>query len=163
VCGQLEGDEDQHKKIKKGGKLNMDGCLKLLTQDEIFKGIEDWHKACDEEAEAELKKKEVKVKYDATCETWKVLEVQQKVRNNALLKEWEKDMRKWQEERESTKYDHQRPRWKKPRKPKVEKMIPKPKKANFVVDSNSDGVGLDEEEEEDEVDTEEEEDGHGSD
>jgi hypothetical protein len=98
VCGQLEGDEDQHK-TKKGGKLNMDGCLKLLTQDEIFKGVEDWHKACDEEAEAELKKKEVKVKYDATCETWKVLEVQQKVRNNALLKEWEKDMRKWQEER----------------------------------------------------------------
>ena len=71
VQGQLEADEEWRKKTKKSGKLNMDGRPKLLTQDEIFQGVEDWHKAREEEVEAGLKKKEVKAKYDATCEAWK--------------------------------------------------------------------------------------------
>jgi hypothetical protein len=32
----------------------------------------------------------------AACERWKVLEEQQKERNNVLLKEWGSDVKKWE-------------------------------------------------------------------
>ena len=69
------------------------------------------------------------------------------------MEEWQRDVVKWQQERESARYERRRAWWKKPGKPKLEKTIPKPKKADFAADE---GEGEDEDEDEEVVTAEEE-------
>ena len=78
---------------------------------------------------------------------WKVREMDRKEKNDSTKEVWKHDVKRWETERDSAKYDHRKPRWKKPKMPPVEKGAPKPKVSDFV----------DESEEEDDMDNEENE------
>ena len=60
-----------------------------------------------------------------------------KEQNSVLKTEWEKDVRKWEVEKNSAKCDRRKPRWTKPKMPTMEKPIPKPKVADFAEESES--------------------------
>ena len=71
-----------------------------------------------------------------------------KERNGTLKSEWDNDVRKWEVKRNHAKCERRKPRWTKPKKPTVEKPIPKPKVANFREDNEGEEEmeGVEEEE-----------------
>lgn len=143
--GQLQGKEEKKAQAKKKGKINMDGRAKILTQDTIFNMVKEAQEAKDAAKEAALKRKDAKSKYSEAMEVWKVREMDRKERNGALKAGWALEVKKWEVERDSAKFDKRKPRWTKPKAPPIEKAISKPKVSNFVEDS-----GEDEESDEDE-------------
>jgi len=68
---------------------------------------------------------------------WKVREMDRKEQNSVLKLEWEKEVKKWEIERNSAKCERRKPRWTKPKMPPMEKTIPKPKVADFVEERES--------------------------
>jgi len=47
VCSQLQAQEEKKTKKRKTGKINMDGCMKILTQDDIIAGVQEWQDGQD--------------------------------------------------------------------------------------------------------------------
>jgi hypothetical protein len=79
----------------------------------------------------------------AKSDVLKVREMDRKERNDALKAEWVKDVKRWEVERDSAKFDRRKARWTKPKMPAMEKGDPKPKVADFAGDE-----GIDEERDE---------------
>ncbi|KAF8156997.1 hypothetical protein B0H34DRAFT_848503 [Crassisporium funariophilum] len=159
VRGQLQSQEERKKQGKKKGRIrvNTDGKSKILTQDSIFNAVVEGQVARDAAKEAASKRKDAKERYTDAVGIWKVRDMDRKVRN-ALCKEgWIKDIKKWEVERDSAKYEKRKPRWQKPKMPPMEKAMIKPKVADFV-----EGNG-EEDEDEDEEDGERSDLGGGSD
>lgn len=61
-----------------------------------------------------------------------------KERNSVLKSEWEKEVGKWEVEKNSAKCDRRKPRWTKPKMQPIEKLIPKPKVADFAEEREGD-------------------------
>ena len=135
--GQLQGQEEKKAKGQNKGRINMDGRPKILTQDEIFNAVVKAHAERNAKKDAAVKRKDAKTKYVEAIGVWKVREMDRKEQNSALKLEWEKDVRKWEVERNSAKSERRKPRWTKPKMPAMEKPIPKPKVADFVEESES--------------------------
>ncbi len=95
------------------------------------------HAERDAKKDAAVKRKDAKTKYVEAIGVWKVREMDRKGQNSALKLEWEKDVRKWEVERNSAKCERRKPRWTKPKIPAMEKPIPKPKVADFVEERES--------------------------
>ena len=56
--GQLHAQEVKKSKKRKTGKINMDGCAKILMQDDIVEGVWEWQDEQDKAVEkAEVKKR----------------------------------------------------------------------------------------------------------
>ena len=74
-----------------------------------------------------------------------------KERNDGIQTAWKQDVKQWEVERDSAKFDCQKPRWMKPKKPLGEKIPPKPKVFDFVDGSEEEGNmdNMDEDENED--------------
>ena len=70
---------------------------------------------------------------------WKVREMDRKEWNDSMKGVWKQDVKWWEAERDSAKYDHRKPRWKKPKMPPVEKGPPKPKISDFVDECEDEG------------------------
>jgi len=51
VRGQLQAQEEKKTKKRKTGKINMDGCMKILTQDDIIAGVQEWQDGQDKVVE----------------------------------------------------------------------------------------------------------------
>jgi hypothetical protein len=129
VRRQLETQEE--KKGKKAGKVNMDGKAKLLTQDDIFASVQEYEKARDDAAMAETRKKVSRESYKGAVTIWRVRDDDRKSANRALKQAWEKEVQLWEIERDSAKSDRRKPRWTKPKMPKMDKGVLKPKMADF--------------------------------
>src|SRR6266545_1389370 len=93
----------------------MDGRLKILTQDEIMNVVVKAHAKHDAKKNAAIKQKDAKAKDAEAIGIWKVREMDRKEQNSVLKTEWEKDVRKWEVERNSAKCDRRKPRWTKPK------------------------------------------------
>lgn len=93
----------------------MDGQPKILTQDEIFNAVVKAHAERNAKKDAAVKRKDAKTKYVEAIGVWKVREMDRKEQNSALKLEWEKDVRKWEVERNSAKCERRKPRWTKPK------------------------------------------------
>ena len=149
VRGQLQGQEEKKAKAAQTGRLNLkDGKAKVLTQNDIFEGIKAAHEARDAAKEALSKRKDAKERYTEAMTMWKVREMDRKERNDRVKGIWKQDVKRWEAERDSAKYDRRKPRWKKPKMPPVEKGSPKPKVSNFVDESKEEG-NMDEDENKD--------------
>jgi len=135
--GQLQGQEEKKAKGQNKGRINMDGRPKILTQDEIMNAVVKAHAERDAKKDAAVKRKDAKAKYAEAIGIWKVREMDRKEQNSVLKTEWEKDVRKWEVEKNSAKCDRRKPRWTKPKMPTMEKPIPKPKVADFAEESES--------------------------
>ena len=130
VWRQLETQEEK-KRGKKVGRVNMDGRAKLLTQDDVFAGVQEYEKARDD-AEVEATRKKVsRESYKEAVNVWKVRDDDRKSANRALKQAWEQDVKLWEIERDGAKQDRRKPGWTKPKMPKMAKGIPKPKMADF--------------------------------
>lgn len=70
---------------------------------------------------------------------WKVREMDRKARNAVLKDGWDENVKKWtiELERDSAKYDRRKPRWTKPKMPMMEKIIRKPRLADFNTEEDS--------------------------
>jgi hypothetical protein len=136
--GQLQGSEEKKAQSQNRGRINMDGKPKILTQDEIFNAVVKANTDRDAAKDATVKRKDAKSKYTDAVGVWKVREMDRKERNGALKSKWEEDVRKWEVERNSAKYDHRKPRWTKLKMPAMEKLFPKPKVADFEGESARD-------------------------
>ena len=71
-----------------------------------------------------------------------------KEKNTLDKEEWKADVKKWEVERDSAKYDKRKPRWQKPKMPPMVKATIKPKLTDFVgvdddVDEEEDGENSD--------------------
>lgn len=136
----------QKLKKRKTGKINMDGRAKILTQDNIIDGMKEWQDCQDKAVEEAALKKKVQEQYSMAMDTWKTHEMSQKEQNVQLKGGWEKEVRKWNVERDSAKLEHQKPRWTKPKMPPMEKAHGKPLLTDFtgqdaVDEDNSNGEG----------------------
>jgi hypothetical protein len=139
VRGQLQAQEEKKSKKRKTGKINMDGRAKILTQDDIVAGVQEWQDGQDKAVEEAAVKKRAREKYTAAMEIWKVRGMDRKERNAVLKGGWDKDVKKWTVERDNAKYERRKPRWTKPKMPVMEKAIRKPMLADFSTeDSDSD-------------------------
>lgn len=147
VRGQLQDQEIKKAKKRKTGKINMDGRAKILTQNDIVKGVREWQDGQDKAIEDAATKKRAKERYGAAMDVWKVREMDRKDRNGTLKSGWEAEVKVWSDERDDTKCDHRKPRWTKPKMPTMEKALHKPLLADFIVQKDSK-----EEEEDDEND-----------
>jgi hypothetical protein len=145
--GQLQGKEEKKAQGKNKGRINTDGQPKILTQDKIFNAVVKAHEERDAAKEATTKRKDAKTKYVEAVAVWKVREMDRKERNSALKSGWINEVRRWEAERDSAKYDQRKPRWTKPKMPAMEKAVPKPKVADFEEESEG-GEGIDGEDEE---------------
>lgn len=144
VRGQLQGQEEKKGKSAQTGQLpnTKDGKAKVLTQDEILDGVKASHEARDAAKEALSKRKDAKEQYTQAMGEWKVRKIDVKERNDGTQTAWKQDVKWWELERDSAKFDRQKPRWMKPKKPLGEKVPPKPKVSNFVDKSEEEG-GMD--------------------
>ncbi len=97
----MQGQEEKKAKGQNKGRINMDGRPKILTQDEIFNAVVKAHAERDAKKDATVKRKEAKTKYAEAIGVWKVREMDRKEQNSALKLEWEKEVRKWEVERNS--------------------------------------------------------------
>jgi hypothetical protein len=103
--GQLQGHEEKKAKGQNKGRINMDGKPKILTQDKIFEAVVKAHAERDAKKDAAVKRKDAKAKYAKAVGVWKIRETDRKERNGTLKSEWEKDVGKWEVERNSAKCD----------------------------------------------------------
>jgi hypothetical protein len=149
VRGQLQAQEVKKAKKRKTGKINMDGRAKVLTQDDIIKGVREWQDGQDKAVEDAATKKQAKERYTAAMDIWKVREMDRKQRNVTLKSRWDKDVKAWNVERDNAKFDRRKPRWTKPKMPAMEKATRKPALANFTPENPSSDDDDDDEEEED--------------
>jgi hypothetical protein len=95
VRGQLQAQEEKKLKKRKTGKINMDGRAKILTQDDIVTGVQEWQDGQDKAVEEAAVKKKAREKYTAAMEIWKVRGMDRKERNAVLKGGWDKDVKKW--------------------------------------------------------------------
>ncbi|KAK2459587.1 hypothetical protein APHAL10511_008397 [Amanita phalloides] len=95
MWGQLQAQEEKKSKKRKTGKINMDGQAKILTQDDIVAGVQEWQDSRDKAVEEATVKKKVREKYTAAMEIWKVQGMDRKERNVVLKGGWDKDVKKW--------------------------------------------------------------------
>lgn len=145
---QLQGKEDKEKTSKITGRINMDGCPKVITQDFFFKAMQDHNMAQEAAVEATGKRKDAWARYTDTIAIWKVRDMDRKDGNAALKEEWSKDVKRWEVERDSAKFDCRKARWTKPKMPAVAKAIRKLKISDFVEGSKDDEASDNEESEE---------------
>jgi hypothetical protein len=136
VRGQLQAQEEKKLKKRKTGKINMDGLAKILTQDDIDAGVREWQDGQDKAVEEAAVKKKAREKYCAAMEIWRVRETDRKAHNTILKSGWDDDV-KWTVERDNAKYERRKSRWTKPKMPTMEKIIRKPKIADFNVEDSS--------------------------
>ena len=68
VQGQLQDQEIKKAKKRKTGKINMDGRAKILTQDDIVKGVREWQDGQDKAIEDAATKKRAKERYGAAMD-----------------------------------------------------------------------------------------------
>ena len=136
VQGQLQAQEEKKLKKRKTRKINMDGRAKILTQDGIVAGVQEWQDSQDKAVEEATVKKNAREKYAAAMEIWKVQETYQKAQNTILKSGWDEDVKKWTE-RDNTKYECRKPRWTKPKMSAMEKTIHKPMVADFNIEDSS--------------------------
>lgn len=80
-----------------------------------------------------------KEKYSAAMDIWKVWEIDWKAWNVVLKDGWDEDVKKWNVEWDNTKYDRRKLRWTKPKMPMMEKIICKPRLADFNTEDMSSG------------------------
>ena len=134
---QLQTQEEKKDGGKRKGCINMDGKAKILTQDDIFKAVVEGQTARDAAKDALLKRKDAKERYSDAVGVWKVREMDRREKNTLDKEGWKTEVKKWEVERDSTKYDKRKPRWQKPKMPPMEKATIKPKLSDFVeVDDN---------------------------
>ena len=136
VRGQLQDQEE-----KKTGKINMDGCTKILTQEDIVEGVREWQDCQDKAVEDAAAKKKAKDQYSAAMEVWKVREMDRKDQNGKLKSNWEAEVKMWCIEREAAKSEHHKPRWTKPKLPTLKKALRKPLVADFCCTGGQRGGG----------------------
>jgi hypothetical protein len=150
VRGQLQGQEvKEAKKKRKTGKINMDGQAKVLTQDDIIEGVQEWQDGQDKAVADAATKKQAKEKYTAAMDIWKVREIDRKQRNGTLKSRWDKDVKAWNVERDDAKIGHRKPRWTKPKMPAMGKATRRPTLAYYTTENPSSDEEEEEEEEED--------------
>ncbi|KAI9454621.1 hypothetical protein F5148DRAFT_1378233 [Russula earlei] len=82
--GQLQAKEEKKLKKRKIGKINMDGWAKILMQDDIVTGVQEWQDGQDKAVEEAAVKKKARVKYTTAMEIWKVQGMDQKGWNAVL-------------------------------------------------------------------------------
>jgi len=145
---QLQTLEEKKSRGKKKARINTDGKPKILSQDEIFNAVVEGQAARDSAKEAATKRKDARGKYSDALVIWKAREDERKEINATYKEQWHKEVKKWEIERDSAKFDKRKPRWKKPKMPTMQKAIIKPKIAEFV-----EAIDEDEEEDEEEEDT----------
>jgi hypothetical protein len=136
-------------KKRKTGKINMDGWAKVLMQDNIIKGVQEWQDGQDKAVEDAAMKKQAKEKYTAAMDIWKVWKMDWKQRNVMLKSRWDNDMKAWNVEQDNVKLDHCKSRWTKPKMLQMEKTTCKPALASFTTENPSSDKEEEEEEEED--------------
>ncbi|KAF8232650.1 hypothetical protein L208DRAFT_1270769 [Tricholoma matsutake] len=95
VQGQLQAQKEKKSKKRKTGKINMDGHAKILMQDNIIAGVQEWQDGQDKAVEEAVIKKRAREKYTVAMDIWKVREMDQKERNAVLKGGWDKDVKKW--------------------------------------------------------------------
>lgn len=145
VQGQLQAQEEKKSKKRKTGKINMDGHAKILMQDNIIAGVQEWQDGQDKAVEEAVIKKRAREKYTVAMDIWKVREMDQKEQNAVLKGGWDKDVKKWTVEQDNAKYEHRKPRWTKPKMPTMEKTIWK----SMLADFNTEEPGSDEDDDDD--------------
>ena len=124
VHAELQSQEEKKSKGK-SKKLNVDGLPKLLDGDKFYQRVvEDNERRKLEEAEKVRKQ----AAWGAAAEVkkkWEEEEEARKLCNNEATDAWQEAVKLWEIERDRAKEARQRPRWKKPGKPKVEPQKPK--------------------------------------
>lgn len=148
---QLQTQEEKKDGGKRKGCINMDGKAKILTQDDIFKAVVEGQTAPDAAKDALLKRKDAEERYSDAVGVWKVREMDRREKNTLDKEGWKTEVKKWEVERDSAKYDKRKPRWQKPKMLPMEKATIKPKLSDFVEvdddvneeDKNSDLDGSD--------------------
>lgn len=73
----------------------MDRRAKILTQDNIVKGVREWQDGQDKAVKNAAAKKKAKDQYNAAMEVWKVQEMDRKGQNGKLKSEWEVEVKMW--------------------------------------------------------------------
>ena len=139
---ELQGQEDKKSKAGQTGRLPKgDGKAKVLTQEDFFEMVQAAHEAHDAAKEASSKKKKAKERYNEAKEVWKVKNADRLERNNGIRESWKEEIRRWETERDTAKFEKRKPGWTKPKLPPTEKAIPKPKVSDFVDESEEEDNG----------------------
>lgn len=124
VRAELQSQEEKKSKGK-SRKLNADGLPKLLDGDEFYQRVvEDNERRKLEEAE-KVRKQAARGAAVGMKKKWEEEEEARKLRNNEATAAWQEAVKQWEIERDRAKEARERPRWKKPSKPKAEPQKPK--------------------------------------
>ena len=118
----------------------MDGWAKILMQDNIIKGVQEWQGGQDNAVENTALKKKAKEQYSMAMIVWKVWEMDWKEQNAKLKSKWEGEVREWGVERDSAKSDCHKLRWMKPKMLSMEKAFWKPLLADFAMQGSESNV-----------------------
>ena len=110
IRGQLQAQEEKKSKKQKTGKINMDGHVKILTQDSIIEGVKEWQDHEDKVVEETALRKKVKEQYNAVMNVWKVQELDRKKQNVQIKGGWEDEVRRWSVEQNDAKHNRHKPR-----------------------------------------------------
>ncbi|PPR07729.1 hypothetical protein CVT26_003722 [Gymnopilus dilepis] len=147
----LHSREEEQKKKGEGNRLFGDGMARYLDGDEFYFNVV----RLDEEAK---RKKQAKAERQVARETraqalaaWKKQEDERKARNTEIRRVYHDAVKEWEAERDAAKSGNRRPGWNKPKRGKLEKGVPRPRKPD-IEDSDEEQEQEDEEEEENDDD-----------
>jgi hypothetical protein len=109
-----------------------DGLAKLLNDDVFYdKVVELEEVAKRKEVERETRKA-VREQHTEALVAWKKLEGERKERNTEIRRTHQEAVIEWEKERDAAKAEKRQPRWVKPKQPKLEAAIPRPKKVDLA-------------------------------
>ncbi|KAF8162543.1 hypothetical protein BJ912DRAFT_864635 [Pholiota molesta] len=135
--GQLQGKEEKKAQGQERGRINTDGMPKILTNNDLFQCVQEGHKTRIAAEEAAANRKDKKTRCLKAVGIWKVREVDRKERNSTLKSQWTVEVRRWEVERDSAKFDQRKAHWTKPKMPTMEKAVPRPKVSDFEQESEA--------------------------
>ncbi|KAG6843921.1 hypothetical protein H0H87_011690 [Tephrocybe sp. NHM501043] len=104
VRGQLGGMELKEKKKKeKGGKLHSDGLLRVLTNVQFHKEVNEHHNALAAAEAAKAARQQAQEERDAALKIWKKGEEERKKRNEERYNAWRAAEAQWEEDKKAVK------------------------------------------------------------
>ncbi|KAF4566342.1 hypothetical protein AB1N83_014465 [Pleurotus pulmonarius] len=113
VQGQLQAQEESHKKAKKG-RLVGDGLPRLLSAQDFVTRVADFHQQAQDREKAQKQQKATREDHARELAIWRQLEGERIEENKKVRTRWQELVKAWEEERDAVKREKREIGWKKP-------------------------------------------------